>query len=214
MRKRTEINTDVYKAGIAVLSEGRANIVVLMAADLKIKSHEYLNFLLGELEKLNIISPQISYSRPRKILMTLEEFLKQYQPEQPELLLHHDKLKKDFEEIDKMDGIRFEAFCCNLLIQNGFYNVNKTKISGDHGVDVVAEKDDIHYAIQCKCYNSDLGNTPIQEIYAGKEMYNCHVGVVITNRYFTPGAKELAKKTRTLLWDRDKLAFLVNNTKN
>ena len=145
--------------------------------------------------------------------MSLENFLKQYEPEQPEIKIHQTTLKKDFELIDRMDGIQFEHFCCSLLLQNGFYNVDVTRASGDQGVDVLAEKDGIRYAIQCKCFSSDLGNTPIQEIYAGKEMYDCHVGVVMTNRYFTPGAKELAGKTRVILWDRDKLASFVNTIK-
>ena len=213
MRKKTEINTDVYKAGIAVLTEGKANVSVLMGADLKGKKYEYLLFLLGELEKLNVVGPQYSYTRPRNILMSLEEFTKQYEPEQPELKIHQTKLKKDFLIIDQMNGIQFEHFCCSLLLQNGFYNVDVTRTSGDQGVDVLAEKDGIRYAVQCKCFTTDLGNTPIQEVYAGKEMYNCHVGAVMTNRYFTPGAKALAEKTRTLLWDRDKLAVFVNNAK-
>jgi len=213
MRKKVEISTEVYIAGIAVLTAEKANISVLMDAELKFKNYEHLMYLMGELEKLNVVGPQYSYSRPRRILMSQEEFVKQYEPEQPELKIHQDKLKKDFDVIDQMDGLQFEHFCCSLLLQNGFYNVNVTRGSGDHGVDLLAEKDDIRYAIQCKCFSADLGNTPIQEVYAGKEMYNCHVGVVMTNRYFTSGAEELAKKTRTLLWNREKLAYFVNNTK-
>jgi restriction system protein len=78
-------------------------------------------------------------------------------------------------------------------------------------VDIVAVKDEIRYAIQCKCYSSDLGNKPVQEVYAGKEMYGCQVGVVMTNRHFTSGAKELAERTRVLLWDREKLIELLEN---
>ena len=98
-----------------------------------------------------------------------------------------------------------------MLRKNEFKNVEVTKGSGDQGVDVLAEKGGIKYAIQCKCYSSDLGNTPIQEVEAGRIFYGCHVGVVMTNRYFTKGAKELAEKTNTLLWDRD---FLFSLSKN
>lgn len=113
--------------------------------------------------------------------------------------------------VDNMDGHDFELWCANLLSKNGFSNVTVTPGSGDHGVDVLAEKDGIHYAIQCKCYSHDLGNTPVQEVYAGKEMYRCQVGVVMTNRYFTAGAKQLAEQTRVLLWDRDKLQSLIES---
>lgn len=113
--------------------------------------------------------------------------------------------------IDSMDGHDFEYWCANLLRLNGYEDVEVTPGSGDHGVDVLAVKDGVHYAIQCKCYSHDLGNTPVQEVYAGKEMYKCQVGVVMTNRYFTAGAKQLAEQTRVLLWDRDKLKELIDS---
>lgn len=53
------------------------------------------------------------------------------------------------------------------------------------------------------------GSKSIQEVEAGRIFYNCHVGVVITNRYFTRGAKELAQRTGTLLWDRDFIASSI-----
>lgn len=108
-----------------------------------------------------------------------------------------------------MDGHTFEHWCADLLVKNGFTDITVTQASGDQGVDILAVKDGIHYAIQCKCYASDLGNTPVQEVYAGKEMYGCQVGVVMTNRHFTAGAKQLAEKTRVLLWDRDKLTEML-----
>lgn len=116
--------------------------------------------------------------------------------------------KKDF---DNMDGHEFEYWCADLLKKLNYKNVHVTPGSGDQGVDVLAEKDGIKYAIQCKCYSHDLGNTPVQEVNAGKTMYNCHVGVVMTNRYFTKGAKELASKTGVLLWDRDTLLSFLNS---
>ena len=111
--------------------------------------------------------------------------------------------------IDKMNGTAFELFCAELLKDNGFINVELTAKTGDQGVDIIAEKDSVRYAVQCKCYESDLGNTSIQEVYAGKEMYGCHVGVVLTNRYFTKGAIELAEKTHVLLWDRDTIKKMI-----
>lgn len=105
--------------------------------------------------------------------------------------------------IDFMEGHQFEHWCAALLQKIGFVNVEVTQGSGDQGVDVLAEKDGIKYAIQCKCYSSDLGNKPIQEVNTGKAIYHCQIGAVITNRYFTQGGKEAAKATGVLLWDRD-----------
>lgn len=115
----------------------------------------------------------------------------------------------DVESIDGMEGHEFEYFCAGLLEKNGFSEVNVTRGSGDQGVDIIAVKDDIKYAIQCKNYASKLGNTPIQEVSAGKIYYNCDVGVVLTNSTFTPGAIELAKATNIRLWDREVLQKLM-----
>lgn len=109
------------------------------------------------------------------------------------------------DNIDYMDGLDFEHWCADLLLKNGFQKAEVTRGSGDQGVDIIAEKDDIRYAIQCKRYSSNLGNTPVQEVSAGKTFYNCQIGLVMTNRYFTQSAIELAKSTGTILWDRDKL---------
>ncbi|MDO4866269.1 MAG: restriction endonuclease [Clostridia bacterium] len=126
------------------------------------------------------------------------------------LELNTKKRRVRFYEIDSLEGHAFEYWCADLLKNNGFENVEVTQGSNDQGVDIVAQKGDIRYAIQCKCYSSDLGNTPIQEVVAGKTYYKCHVGVVMTNRYFTGSAKALAKATGTLLWDRDKLESMYS----
>lgn len=111
--------------------------------------------------------------------------------------------------VDQMDGPAFEAWCAELLRKNGFTDVAITPTSRDQGVDIIAVKDGIRYAIQCKRYATDLGNTPIQEVNAGKQLYHCQVGAVMTNRHFTTGAKKLAEATGTLLWDRDKLSEML-----
>lgn len=113
------------------------------------------------------------------------------------------------ENIDYMDGHAFEYWCANLLRNLGYQNVDVTPGSGDQGVDIVAAKDSIRYAFQCKRYSSSVGNTPVQEVYAGMEMYGCSVGVVITNRHFTAGAIELANKVGVHLWDRGTLISLI-----
>lgn len=111
-------------------------------------------------------------------------------------------------DFDNMEGHEFEYYCADLLRKNGFYDVDVTKGSGDQGIDIIAFKDGIKYGIQCKCYSSDIGNKAVQEAFAGKTFYNCHVAAVLTNRYFTASAKELASKNGVLLWNRDELEKL------
>lgn len=176
--------------------------------------------LMQQLEELGVVSPLVG-SNPRVILM---------QPYEYNAIPEHAKIKKSnitdnsdsqignnlldlntLSDIDKMDGHEFEHWCAALLMRNGFSDATVTPGSGDQGVDIVAVKDGVNYAIQCKCYSSPLDNTPVQEVYAGKEMYNCQVGAVMTNNYFTSGANQLAEKTRVLLWDRDTLAAFIKS---
>lgn len=132
------------------------------------------------------------------------------EPEHPYRSDAEDQLSR----IDFMEGHDFEYWCAALLRKIGFCNVEVTQGSGDQGVDVLAEKDGIRYAIQCKCYSKDLGNSPVQEVSAGRMMpqYRCQVGAVMTNRYFTKGAQDLATATGTLLWDRDWILQQLQST--
>ena len=117
------------------------------------------------------------------------------------------------DDIDsKMDGHGFETFCGDILRKNGFNNIVVTQSSGDYGADIIAIKDEVKYAIQCKKYNAPVGISAIQEVIASKTIYNCHVACVLTNSTFTPAAVELANKNIVLLWDRNKLKELLENT--
>jgi len=110
--------------------------------------------------------------------------------------------KKRPGDMDLMEGHDFEYFCADLLRRRGFLEVEVTKASGDYGVDILAEKDGVTYAIQCKCYAVPVGVSAVQEAYAGRDFYDKMVGVVMTNQYFTAPAVEAAKKLKILLWDR------------
>ena len=88
-----------------------------------------------------------------------------------------------------------------LLEKQGFVDVEVTKGSGDYGVDILAEKEGVTYAIQCKRYKAPVGVKAIQEAYAGRDYYDRMVGAVMTNQFFTAPAVEAAKKLKILLWD-------------
>lgn len=106
------------------------------------------------------------------------------------------------EQIDAMNGEQFEAFVANMLVRSGYTNVSTTRASGDWGVDVVATMNGIVYALQCKRYDSAVGVSPIQEVYAGMKMYDADRAIVVTNSHFTSNAAALAAKLDVALWDR------------
>ncbi|MCD7032869.1 restriction endonuclease [Metabacillus sp. GX 13764] len=128
-----------------------------------------------------------------------------------------DSLKKEYlirstriEEVDLMDGYRFEVFIADLIKKIGFQNIKVTRKSGDGGVDILAENlQGEKTAIQCKRLKSKVGNTAIQEIYLGKKLHKCKKAMVITNSYYTKPAIQAAVLSGVELWDRIKLTELM-----
>lgn len=124
------------------------------------------------------------------------------------LLLRRGKRTRP-DDIDLMEGRDFEYYCAALLQRHGFQEVEVTKGSGDYGIDILAEKEGVTYAIQCKCYAAPVGVKAVQEAYAGRDYYDRMVGVVLTNQYFTQPAVEAARKLKILLWDRGYLESMI-----
>ena len=75
------------------------------------------------------------------------------------LCLRTAKRKKP-QSMDLMEGREFEQYCVDLLREHDFLEVEVTKGSGDYGVDILAQKDGVSYAIQCKRYDGPVGYMP------------------------------------------------------
>ena len=164
---------------------------------------DYLNIL----ERMGTVVYNCTTNR-YDILDSLSEFSDKcnYIPETPKTLPDY-----SISRFDDMEGHDFEHNCADLLRKNGFSNVMVTQGSGDHGIDILADKDDISYAIQCKCYSSSIGNDAVQQAHTGKSIYHKDIAVVLTNQYFTTQAKEEADVLGVKLWDRDKLKEMIKN---
>lgn len=127
------------------------------------------------------------------------------------LYLRHRAARLRPEAFDLMEGHDFEYYCAELLKRSGFQEVEVTRGSGDYGIDILAQKEGVTYAIQCKCYTSPVGVKAVQEAYAGRDYYDRMVGAVLTNQYFTQPAVEAARKLKILLWDRGYLEDMAED---
>lgn len=107
--------------------------------------------------------------------------------------------------VDSMNGKQFEKLISDLLPLMRFNSVVITKQTNDYGVDILAKRNGIKYAIQCKRASNKVTNKAVQEVYAGINYYSADRGLVITNNYFTLNAKRLARSNGIELWDRDVL---------
>ena len=100
------------------------------------------------------------------------------------------------------NGIDFEHWCSRKIEEQGWVVV-VTKASGDQGVDVVASRDSITVAVQCKRYSTPIGNKAVQEAFSGAKHYNADLAVVIGTGGFTVSAQELARATNVILLDAE-----------
>ncbi len=153
----------------------------------------------------NIISE--SSNVKRRLLENYDTIYEEYESKRfRNLLLNCENSfeKYTIEDIDKMNGHEFEIFIKYLFIQLG-YEATITKATRDQGIDVIAIKDNESIGIQTKCYSDSVGNSAIQQVVAGKKIYNVNEIMVITNNYFTQQAIELAQVNDVILWDRYEL---------
>lgn len=112
-------------------------------------------------------------------------------------------------DIDYMDGLDFERYVCRLLERQGYRNVHNIRGSGDFGVDVIADKGGVRYAIQVKRFRGKVSRRAVSDAVAGKYQFKCDAAMVVTNSYYTAGAQELAASADCVLIDRDTLAQWV-----
>lgn len=208
---------DVYfaEAGKFIIEQGKASAGLLQRM-FKIGFNRAEN-IMDQLTEAGVVGEE-SRTKSRKILMSMKEFedFLEYHPIQDprkkgSSSYQTDKIDLYNDEFDYMNGHDFEFYCAGLLEKNGYFDIKVTQSTGDYGADILATRDGIKYAIQCKCYSENVGIDAVYQISGGMKYYNANIGIVLTNRYFTKQAEALANTTGIILWDRD---FLINLAKN
>lgn len=107
------------------------------------------------------------------------------------------------------DPYVFERNCASLLEEAG-WQCRLSGKSGDQGVDIVVQKRNIKVAVQCKLYNSNVGNGAVQEVHAGMFFYGCDAAIVVSNAGFTISARQLAESLGIHLTSPDRLEGVAN----
>jgi len=99
---------------------------------------------------------------------------------------------------EDMSPEEFEHYCAALL-REGSWDARVTKLSGDQGVDIVANKRGMRIVVQCKKHSKPVGNRAVQEVVAGIAHQGAQRGVVVATGDYTPSAVKLAASNQVLL---------------
>ncbi|MGI9123501.1 MAG: restriction endonuclease [Mycobacterium sp.] len=110
--------------------------------------------------------------------------------------------------VDAMAGLDFEHYVAAVLRGVGF-SVEVTRASGDFGVDLIATRDGIRTAVQCKRQARAVNGSAIQQVVAGAAVHDCQATMVVSNHHYTRAAEHLAEVHGCTLVDRVRLARLA-----
>lgn len=116
------------------------------------------------------------------------------------------------DDVDRMDGFRFEVLCKIVWSKKGFLSQLTPKGRGDGGVDIIAIKGREGELLQCKsARNREIGWDAIKEVAAGAARYQSRYAttsfrrVAVTNQLFNGVARAQAEANRVLLVERPQM---------
>jgi Holliday junction resolvase len=101
--------------------------------------------------------------------------------------------KSQFNNSAVSKGISFEKLLAAIYEEMG-YDVERTKVSGDQGADLILTKEGLKTVVQAKRSDRDVSNGAVQEVISAKIFYEADHGIVVSSSGFQPSAIELAEK--------------------
>jgi len=110
--------------------------------------------------------------------------------------------------VDTMTGVEFEYYVAAVLRGMG-YAVEMTSASGDFGVDLIAVRDGVRTAVQCKRQIRKVNGSAVQQVVAGAAIHDCDTTMVVSNHRYTRAAEQLAEAHGCVLVDRVRLARIA-----
>ncbi len=111
-------------------------------------------------------------------------------------------LNMSMKQIDGLSGDAFEQYLSVQFKRLG-YQVKVTHASHDYGADLILKKRGKCIAVQAKRYDRNIGISAVQEAVGSVAYYEADQAMVVTNRYFTKNAWNLARQNEVILWGRE-----------
>ncbi|MFE5588552.1 restriction endonuclease, partial [Kitasatospora sp. NPDC056531] len=118
------------------------------------------------------------------------------------------------QHLDAMDATEFERACADLLVRDGFTQVQHSGRSGDLGADVIA-RDHLgrKVVVQCKHYSRPVGSRDVQTFNGtARPEHHAGVPVMIGLNGFTRDAEAFAARHDLVLVNRQTLTLWAHGS--
>ena len=112
---------------------------------------------------------------------------------------------------ERMGGAEFENEVAGLLGDLG-YSVQRARVSGDKGVDLILKKGNRKVAVQLKRWTAPVGHRAVQAAFQGRIHHGADEAWLVTTSRFTSRAAELARTTGVRLVDGAELADWLDSS--
>jgi restriction system protein len=109
-------------------------------------------------------------------------------------------------ELRSLSPAEFEEWCAARLREQG-YSVTVVGGRGDHGVDLIAEREGSRMVVQCKRWygGRSVGESEIRDLVGAMQHEQAASGMVVTTEQFTPAAVSWAQGKPIKLWNVEQL---------
>lgn len=115
----------------------------------------------------------------------------------------------NLKNLQALGGHKFEELMTRLFSHMG-YDAQRTRGSGDGGIDIVAERRGEKVLIQCKNHKHPLGPASIRDLYGVMMASGAKRGIVVCTSTFSEGAKAFAKGKGIDFIDGDEVINLIS----
>ena len=112
-----------------------------------------------------------------------------------------------FKKLKVMPAAEFERFVADVFHRLG-YAAELTAQSGDHGIDIILRKLGTITVVQCKQWDSAVGEPVLRDFYGSMISVSADCGFVVTTSNFTAQANAFARNKPIKLYDIDALVEL------
>ena len=99
---------------------------------------------------------------------------------------------------ETLDPVAFEHACATALRQSG-WSARVVGSPADQGADIIAERNGVTVAVQCKLHSRLIGNRAVQQALAGRVYHRATKAAVVATMPYSVPAQALAARSGVYL---------------